>query len=699
VDRMLAHRMLAFLITSCMLIETTASQQESVGQIRTGFEVLDGPIVKILWCGESTKGNRLLLSNRGTVYTSADHGFNWISLKPTLQASTFVAGGKTTGVVRSIIQNPVNPALVLLQGRKGVSWASNNCGKNIKVLRHGKRAFRFQFHPQFANFLLGGFLPNSPQTNRKLTENSPLLGLWLSKDWGESWVLLRREVMDFGWASTPNSSRFDTIVALVRTDSMKKYSKSGKLLVAPRQQYFAMQDDDEVKLTEQPSKYQVVVSDDYFKTEWVIKQNANRLIVLPHYIYATSLTESGMQLFMADLQEASESAGESVSSRPLVMYKADFPAGSAVHASLTFAHTGSLRVCVASGDLYCSDSHGRSFSKTVPQIRRNQFGMVDFVCLQGLEGVCLANNATLSYRRRGWNAPWMEIYVFGCQAHQKSECRLFVHSVSDLFSGKIISSASAPGLVIVSGETQKYGEGVYISQDGAENWRFLAKGKHIFNFADQGGLILLAPTEEPTDSISFSWDYGLSFVSLKFSQERVYLVRIHSDKHKKGVFFFLEGLSHGGLGLSIPLDFSFLMPRKCEDDDFETWAFDSSVEDGCFNGIKPIFWRRKFHSNCFIPDKMELSHLDTSCVCSNRDLECTPGLRRIGTLCGIIDVQGENQSYDHSKTIECLEAPPKNCEHSYKTRLAYRKARDSQCIGSISDDSRIELCPAHKIRL
>lgn len=693
------RRSFLILLICGILLENSRGEETQKGQIRTGFEIVDGPIQKMIWCGESHKGNRLLLTNKGTVYTSPDHGFNWTSLKPTLQAATFVAGGNSTGVVRSILQHPVNPSLIVLQGRKGVSWASNNCGKSVKVLRHGKQAFRIQLHPQFTNHMLAGFLPTKPTIISGKNKSKPLLSMWLSRDWGETWTLLRRNVLDFGWGCSASGHTFDTIIALVRKDPLLKYSSKGQLLVGSREQFSAMNEDSQVSVNTAESKYQVVVSEDYFKTEWLILENANRLVFLPHYILATSLTPQGLKLYTADIDGSST---VSLANGPRHrMEETYLPKNHDLSSSVTLAHSTSQRVCLASGvsgTVLCSDSYGRNFATVFVGIQSNEFGMVDFTCVQGLEGVCLANRKDATLRSLGWGSDWQKIHAEGCEEIDNDRCRLYVHSMSSLFAGKLSSSPSAPGLVVVSGETVKYGEGVYLSQDGTKTWKFVAKGKFIFNFADQGGLLILAPTEEPTDHVLFSWDYGTSFVTLKFTQEKVYLVRLHTDRQKKGVFFFLEGLSIGGLGISIPLDFSFLMPRICQDDDFEVWFFKSASGTSCLNGKKLEFMRRRSESNCFIPDKLDLLLSKTPCSCSNADIDCFPGFTKSGNTCGIFS-DSDPTALEISKTTELIEMPPKNCQNTYRTKSSYLKARDSDCVGFSRDDSRIELCPDHKFRL
>ena len=99
------------------------------------------------------------------------------------------------GKVINIVQNPVNKNILLFHGVGKMSWVTNDCGKTIKVVNHGKRALRFAFHPSFENYVLGLFEPSNC-SGRKCKESGNLA---YSKDWGLTWTIIRREVMDFGW--------------------------------------------------------------------------------------------------------------------------------------------------------------------------------------------------------------------------------------------------------------------------------------------------------------------------------------------------------------------------------------------------------------------------------------------------------------------------------------------------------------------
>lgn len=85
--------------------------------------------------------------------------------------------------------------MLLLHGMGRVSWITNDCGKTLQVIDHGKRAFRFMFHPAFESYVLGLFEP--PGCKGKKCRTSGVVSL--SRDWGKSWTIIRKGVMDFSW--------------------------------------------------------------------------------------------------------------------------------------------------------------------------------------------------------------------------------------------------------------------------------------------------------------------------------------------------------------------------------------------------------------------------------------------------------------------------------------------------------------------
>lgn len=78
-------------------------------------------------------------------------------------------------------------------------------------------------------------------------------------------------------------------------------------------------------------------------------------------------------------------------------------------------------------------------------------------------------------------------------------CSLHLHSVSTrLQFGPFYSTTTSIGLVIGTGNVGKYLSyrtdqiNTYLSRDGGLTWHEIAKGSHIYEIGDHGGVIVLA---------------------------------------------------------------------------------------------------------------------------------------------------------------------------------------------------------------
>ena len=92
-------------------------------------------------------------------------------------------------------------------------------------------------------------------------------------------------------------------------------------------------------------------------------------------------------------------------------------------------------------------------------------------------------------------------------------CSLHIHGTSDYW-GPFYSLDSAIGLAMATGNLgdrlTAYASktNTYLTRDGGLSWIEAAKGSHIYEFGDHGGVILMARDNVPTQTLSYSWDQG-----------------------------------------------------------------------------------------------------------------------------------------------------------------------------------------------
>jgi len=69
-------------------------------------------------------------------------------------------------------------------------------------------------------------------------------------------------------------------------------------------------------------------------------------------------------------------------------------------------------------------------------------------------------------------------------------------------------------------------QNTYMSRDGGLNWFEVRKGPHIYEFGDHGGLVLMAPMNEATKSIIFSWDEGKTWQTIEIAKHAIEVTNI-----------------------------------------------------------------------------------------------------------------------------------------------------------------------------
>lgn len=180
---------------------------------------------------------------------------------------------------------------------------------------------------------------------------------------------------------------------------------------------------------------------------------------------------------------------------------------------------------------------------------------------------------------------------------ENPNCSLHLNSMSSFGVGPITTVENAPGLILATGNEGDYLEeasaDTYISVNGGLTFKKILDGSHIYQIADQGGLIIVARDDKAVTSVSFSWDSGLSWQEMSISERPVFVTNIVTDPAHKGLFFQIYGVPEGETyGFVIPVNFENLMPRNChhydensltDDTDYEEWI-PHTPGHKCLNG-------------------------------------------------------------------------------------------------------------------
>jgi hypothetical protein len=307
-----------------------------------------------------------------------------------------------------------------------------------------------------------------------------------------------------------------------------------------------------------------------------------------------------------------------------------------------------------SGTIFKSTEDGKSFSEIIDGINRSTSGVVDFIQFPGLEGIVLSNVVTLSQGKNirtkitfNDGLSWSFVEPPLVDSHNNpvdctGECGLQIHLQSSGVANGMLSpfgTEQSLGLMLAVGNIgtslDEYKSGnMYLTRDGGKTWKEIKKEPHKWAIADYGGLLVLVNSEKPMTTLSYSWDFGISWADYVFSNESITIESIVSHEGTNKVL--ISG--HSGLSektISILVDFSTLFTRVCDrskvggsqKDDFETWS--PLNDSGCYFGLKTDFYKRRSDSVCSVgPGFTAIKQSSKTCECSEMDYECAPGYFR-----------------------------------------------------------------------
>lgn len=493
-------------------------------------------------------------------------------------------------------------------------------------------------------------------------------------------------------------------------------------------------------------KVHLSYSDDFFKSFKTIVKQGNKFLLSQKYLYVAHVVD-----------EASQEVGLVVSSPNVYKYDfkdVEFPMKHFKEHSYTildttegqvFLHVNHFGDTSKHGNIYISDSTGQRFSNSLLHNVRSMEGQCDFNKVQSLEGVYIANvydekklrnavrslenekedgsvrskkkasGATLYERLRNFKKTvitfdkggiWKPIQAPLKDSRGKKiycpndECTLHLHSVSDLTYGPVYSTPTSIGLIMSTGNVgynlaDRADEiNTYLSRDGGLNWFEIAKGSHIYEIGDHGGLIVLADDQAATDTILYSWNEGLSFEKFKFTENPIEVNNIIIEPSNTGTSFVVYGEANDGTGVVVGIDFSSLHERVCkgadspnsEESDFEYWTPNGYISPSCLLGRKVSYVRRKRESECFNGEELERKNFIENCECTEEDWECDLGYSR------------EKSGPCKSLTKQEIDySAPANCSSYYLVSQGYRKVAGDSCVGGVSHEALKIPCPGYLI--
>ncbi|TRZ00980.1 hypothetical protein DNTS_010319 [Danionella cerebrum] len=350
------------------------------------------------------------------------------------------------------------------------------------------------------------------------------------------------------------------------------------------------------------------------------------------------------------------------------------------------------------GTIYVSDDRGTVYSKSLEH-HLYTGGETDFTNVTSLRGVFTTSTraddgsiqTVITFDQGGEWVPLKKPENGECDSTAKDaeRCSLHIHASYSTFMKLNVpmlplSEPNAVGLILAHGSVgdaiSMLNPDVYVSDDGGYTWLQALKGPHHYAILDSGGLLVAVEhnTAKAISEIKFSTDEGQCWHVYEFTQTPMFFTGLASEPGARSVNVSLWGYEDALVShwVTYTIDFQDLLTRSCESSDYVQWLAHSDdisdPEDGCMLGYKEHFLRVRKDSVCWIGREHIVQTQPTPCVCTLDDYLCDFGFYR-----------KENSS-------ECLEqAELKNhdleiCIHGRKEQLqtkGYRKIPGDKCTG------------------
>ena len=312
------------------------------------------------------------------------------------------------------------------------------------------------------------------------------------------------------------------------------------------------------------------------------------------------------------------------------------------------------------GSIIKSNSNGTSYVMSLNGVNRNGRGYVDFEKMLGLEGVILVNTvANIEEANQGKSkrlrtmithndgAQWAPLQApskdaegrkYECDPKDAFKCSLHLHSYTERRDPRAtFSSPSAIGLMMGVGNVGEYlgrkpEADTFITRDGGVEWHAVKKGNYMWEYGDQGSIIVIVEEDVATRSVFYSLNEGEDWQEYVFADADFTVAAISTVPSDKSRNFILWGKdsSSGGNVATVNLDFTGLADKQCELDEKDPEAGDyylwepkhPTQKDNCLFGHVAQYHRKKPEKNCYNgPDIQHLHNVSRDCACTREDFE------------------------------------------------------------------------------
>lgn len=392
------------------------------------------------------------------------------------------------------------------------------------------------------------------------------------------------------------------------------------------------------------------------------------------------------------------------------------------------------------GVLLKSNYNGTDYTLVLRDVNRDKAGYVDYERIKGLDGIMAVNTVAnpdeasngaqkrlktkMTFNDGGeWfdlkpphvdlaGKPYPCVEKLGGQSDPKllAKCSLNLLSyTARTDSLDTYALGLAVGFMMANGAVGAlYGPqdavATFLSRDGGTLWTEVYEGRNMWEYGDQGLVIVLVHDGVPTTSVKFSVDGGLTFREFQFSSEPVVvtdLTTVPLDTLRHFVVWAQSTDRSKRALVAYLLDFTGVFTRQCVldlknplKDDFEYFSpRHPDASDTCVFGRESAYLRRRASlTSCYVGDinLTEGYKKVRNCPCTRKDYECDYNYQRdVDGTCKLV------KGYTPPNRLDMCKADPKAFEYFEPT--GYRKIALSTCEGGTEFD-RLDPkpCPGHE---
>lgn len=552
------------------------------------------------------------------IYMSKDHGKTWDHIL------------RDSEITSISPHQYINDIVYFLTGTKKAFYSVNR-GVRIdsmegpEVPTHDERLRTLSFHPDYKDWLI-----------------------WTGAENCGS----KRDCHSVAYRSEDRGAKWDTMLRYVRNCEFIKKDDRG----ASEKLVYCEQHKDE--LLDQP--LQLLSSDNWFADSETKFSNVVRFATMAEFIIVAAKDQQDEESLRVDASVDGKTfaAAEFPSNFKVPVQKAYTVLDSSTHS--VFLHvTVNNRENYEYGTIVKSNSNGTSYVLSLNGVNRNSPGYVDFEKMLSLEGVAIANVVdNLDDVERGEakklrtmithndGAEWSPI-----QHPEKDEdgndfkcdgrCSLHLHGYTERRDHRnTFSSPSAVGLMMAVGNVGEYlgrkgdeNTHTFLSRDGGVKWTAVKKGEYMWEYGDQGSIIVIVEMNKATNVIYYTLDEGEKWTAYEFSESPMQIGQISTVPSDNSRNFLLWGrdVDSDTEIATVNLDFTGLRQRQCKlndrdpenSKDYDLWSPKHPLSDNdCLFGHVAQYYRKKPEAECFNGRKFNSLHsIKQDCECTRRDFE------------------------------------------------------------------------------